>query len=79
MPPNEIKRCEEHRDAGHEQSPIHMRWSWLAIVKRSHFSRDLMQEKDVSSADTCRKRELHRLAVARLWVESVTEIQGPTV
>lgn len=71
--------CEEHGDAGREQSPIHMRWSWLGFVKRSHFSRDLMQEKDVSSADTYRKRELHRLAVARLGVESVTEIQGPSV
>lgn len=76
---NEIKQCEEHGDAGHEQSPIHMRWSWLAFVKRSHFSRDLMQEKDMSSADTRRKRELHRLAVARLGVERVAEIQGPTV
>lgn len=79
MPLNEIKQCEEHGDVGHEQSPIHMRWSWLGFVKRSHFSRDLTQEKDVSSADTCRKRELHRLAVARLGMESVTEMQGPSV
>lgn len=50
MPLNEIKQCEEHGDAGHEQCPVHMRWSWLGFVKRSHFSRDLPQEKDVSSA-----------------------------